>query len=86
MTTLKAHFDGTSIILDEPAALTVGQQVQVLVQSDAPVDFDALRRRTDEALKPTREAFAASGMTDDELAGFLEIETHAMRGIPYKWE
>jgi hypothetical protein len=94
MTLLKAHFDGHSIVLDEPATLAVGQAVHVIVEpqsvraasQQAAADLAELARRTDEALKPTREAFAASGMTDDELAEFLEIETHAMRGIPYERE
>jgi hypothetical protein len=47
----------------------------------------ALRRevnlpRLDDILKPVRDAFAASGMTDDELAELLEVEKHAMRRVP----
>ncbi len=88
MSTIKAHFDGQSIVLDEPAELAVGQAVRVIVE---PVDVTELSRahlaelarRTDEALKPTRDAFTASGMTDDELAEFLETETHDLRGVPY---
>jgi hypothetical protein len=49
----------------------------------------ALRReinlpKLDDILKPVRDAFAASGMTDDELAELLEVEKHAMRGVPYE--
>jgi len=89
MRLLKAHFDGNSIVLDEPAALGVGQAVHVIVEPIgraelSEADLAELARRTDEALKPTREAFAASGISDDELAEFLEIETHAMRGVPYE--
>ena len=83
MTTLRAHFDGHAIVLDEPAELTVGQAVRVIVE-DSTAGLSELRQRTDHSLQPTREAFAASGMTDDELAEFLEAETHSMRGIPYK--
>jgi hypothetical protein len=86
MSSLKAHFDGHSIVLDEPATLAVGQAVRVIVEPQPAVDLEELARRTDEALGSTREAFAASGMTDDELAEFLEVETHAMRGIPYERE
>lgn len=79
-------------MLDEPATLAVGQALRVIVDSQpavspaepSAVDLAELARQTDEALQPTREAFAASGMTDDELAEFLEVETHAMRGIPYQ--
>jgi len=38
----------------------------------------------DEILKPVRDAFAASGMSDDELGELLEVEKHAMRGVPYE--
>jgi hypothetical protein len=82
--TLKGHFDGKFVVLDEPASLEVGQAVRVIVESALPVDLETLRRRTDESLKSTREAFASSGMSDDELAEYLEIQTHAMRGIPYE--
>lgn len=83
MVSLKGHFDGKSIVLDEPASLAVGQQVRVIVAA-SELDRQELKRRTDEALKPVRDAFAASGMTDDELAEFLEVEKHAMRGVPYE--
>lgn len=33
----------------------------------------------DEVLRPIREAFDASGMTEDELSDLLEEEKHAMR-------
>lgn len=54
---IKGHFDGHSIVLDEPASLAVGQEVRVFIE---PI--------------PT---------PDDELAEWLEIETHKMRGVPY---
>ena len=44
---------------------------------------EAARPLLDDILKPVRDAFAASGMTDDELADLLEAEKHAMRGVPY---
>lgn len=36
MTSIKGHFDGKAIVLDEPADLSVGQIVQVLVDSGSP--------------------------------------------------
>jgi hypothetical protein len=84
MLSIKGHFDGTTVVLDEPASLAVGQSVRVVVEP--AVDLAELARQTEEALKPTRDAFAASGMTDDELAEFLEAETHSMRGVPYQRE
>jgi hypothetical protein len=82
MTAIKGHFDGTAVVLDEPATLEVGQPVRVIVEPRS-ASSDELQRRADEALKDTRAAFAASGMTDDELAEWLEVETHRMRGVPY---
>ena len=92
MPLLKAHFDGRAIVLDEPATLVAGQTVHVIVEAQPATDqsetlapdLAELARRTDEALQPTRQAFAESGMTDDELAEFLKIEAHAMRGVPYE--
>ena len=44
---------------------------------------EATRPLLDDILKPVRDAFLASGMTDDELGDLLEVEKHAMRGVPY---
>jgi hypothetical protein len=35
MLTIKGHFDGTAVVLDEPASLAVGQVVQVVVEPAA---------------------------------------------------
>ncbi len=35
MTPIKGHFDGTSIVLDEPASLPVGQIVHVFLTSES---------------------------------------------------
>ena len=40
---------------------------------------EATRPLLDDILKPVRDAFLASGMTDDELAVFLEAEVKAYR-------
>ncbi len=64
MLSIKAHFDGHNVVLDEPAVLAVGQAVFVVVetlQTDKNID----------------------DMTDDELAEWLEVETHRLRGVPY---
>jgi hypothetical protein len=34
MTSIRGHFDGTAVVLDEPAALVVGQPVRVIVEAD----------------------------------------------------
>jgi hypothetical protein len=45
---------------------------------------EAARPLLRDVLKPVQEAFARSGMSDDELAELLEVEKHAMRGVPYE--
>lgn len=67
MVSLKGHFDGKAIVLDEPASLAVGQQVRVIVES------------------PVRSSDPVMGdeMSEEELAEWLEVETHALRGVPY---
>jgi hypothetical protein len=41
MSTLRGHFDGAAIVLDEPASLVVGQQVQVVVGAIANVAVES---------------------------------------------
>lgn len=33
MSSIKGHFDGNAVVLDEPASLAVGQQVRVAIDS-----------------------------------------------------
>lgn len=35
MTFIKGHFDGTAVVLDEPATLAVGQAVRIVVEAEA---------------------------------------------------
>jgi hypothetical protein len=46
MSWIKAHFDGTAVVLDEPASLAVGQQVRVITD---PSDTAALLNGDDES-------------------------------------
>ena len=47
MTTLKGHFDGTSIVLDEPAELAVGQAVQIIVEpAESTTDDEPPKRKS----------------------------------------
>jgi hypothetical protein len=57
--------------------------VDVMTLASRALRREAVRPLLDQILKPVRDAFAASGMTDDELAELLETEKHAMRGVPY---
>jgi hypothetical protein len=45
MPSFKGHFDGTSVVLDEPAALEVGQAVRVEVEEPAPAAEPAQQPR-----------------------------------------
>ncbi len=44
MTSIKGHFDGNTIVLDEPAMLAIGQAVRVIVDPSPRADADAPRR------------------------------------------
>jgi hypothetical protein len=65
MTSIKGHFDGSNVVLDEPATLAIGQMVRVIVETTEAAESDI------------------DDMTDDELAEWLEVETHKLRGVPY---
>jgi len=80
MIPIKAHFDGRSVILDEPASLQTGEKVLVYAVKSREPQKTYSDAELDAILQPVRNAFAASGMTEDELAEFLEVEKHAMRG------
>jgi len=41
MPSIKGHFDGTAVVLDEPASLAVGQLVRVIVEGGAGECFEA---------------------------------------------
>jgi hypothetical protein len=51
----------------------------VITLAERALCREASRPLLKEILKPVHDAFAASGMSDDELAEFLEVEKHAMR-------
>ncbi len=44
MTSIKGHFDGTSVVLDEPATLALGQAVRVIVDPTVDANADAPRK------------------------------------------
>ncbi len=52
MVTIKGHFDGTAVVLDEPAELVIGQPVRVIVEPVAAADPPA------PPPKPSRFGFA----------------------------
>jgi len=51
MLSIKGHFDGAAVVLDEPVSLAVGQQVQVVVET-APA------AETVKPARPSRFGFA----------------------------
>ncbi len=58
MTPIKGHFDGTSVVLDEPATLAVGQAVRVVLDDTigpARSTGDVLRATSP---RPSRFGFA----------------------------
>ena len=44
--TIQGHFDGSSVVLDEPASLMVGQKVQVVIDSESPTPVIPSTRRS----------------------------------------
>jgi hypothetical protein len=55
--------------------------VDVVTLAGRALRREATRPLLADVLKPVRDAFVASGMTEDELADLLEAEKHAMRGV-----
>lgn len=57
--------------------------IDVVTLATRSLEREAIRPLLLEVLAPVHQAFAESGMTDDELAEFLEVEKHDMRGVEY---
>jgi len=51
MTTIKGHFDGQAIVLDEPVELSIGQVVRIIVDREPPNEAEKKPR-------PSRFGFA----------------------------
>lgn len=58
--------------------------VDVITLAARSLTRESVRPLLRDVLKPVREAFAASGMSEDELAEFLEGEKHEMRGVKHQ--
>ena len=73
------------IEIPEPLAEKVAQAARSQGKSPTDVVLDAVATkldplaRLDEVLAPIREAFQASGLTEDEAVELFEAEKHAMR-------
>lgn len=74
-----------TVALSEFAQRRLAQRAAAAGMSMAEFVSDLVERQSvlppslDEALRPVRESFAAGGMSDEELGGFLEQEIHAAR-------
>jgi hypothetical protein len=73
-------------LLSQLEARATAEGIDLLTLAGRALRREATRPLLNEILKPIRDAFAASGMTDDELAELLEVEKHAMRGVPHERE
>ena len=58
--------------------------VDVVTLAGRALCREASRPLLKDILKPVHDAFASSKMSDEELAELLEVEKHAMRGVPYE--
>ena len=71
------------LVLSQLRERARAEGVDVITLAERALRREAARPLLNDVLKPVRDAFASSGMTDDELAELLEVEKHAMRGVPY---
>ncbi len=79
MTILQAHFDGTSIVLDEPAELKPNTKVKVLVEGQQTESFQAFDKTSkifDSFPKPIK-----TGIPD-----FADQHDHYLYGTPKRTE
>ncbi|MEX0777357.1 MAG: hypothetical protein WD042_16760 [Phycisphaeraceae bacterium] len=77
---------GIGLTLNIPDDVVRRLRVEAEAAGTAPaqVALDAIRQRLgmkghDDLLAPVREAFATSGMTEDEAVDLFESEKHALR-------
>jgi plasmid stability protein len=77
------------LILNIPDDVVQRLRVEAEASGTAPEDvaLDAIRQRLGmrgihDLLGPVREAFAASGMTEDQAVDLFETEKHALRRQP----
>src|SRR5687767_14070218 len=70
MSSIKGHFDGYAVVLDEPASLAVGQQVWVVIDS------------SDANEAPPRKSLAgfAKGTFEAAFTPFVDMTTTLMNG------
>ncbi|MEX2092184.1 MAG: hypothetical protein WD971_05875 [Pirellulales bacterium] len=68
-------------ILTQLAERASAEGVDIVTLAGRALRREATRPLLADVLKPVRDAFVASGMTDDQLAELLEAEKHAMRGV-----
>lgn len=76
VTTLKGHFDGKHVVLDEPPPpdLAPDTPVRVIVESEAPQPADE---------RPLFDRLLELAADDDELpADFAEQHDHYVKGTP----
>ena len=69
---IKGHFDGTSVVLDEPARLAVGQEVRVIVD---PISSSLTPRPTRPSLVGfAKGTFQMRADFNDPLNEFAEYQ------------
>jgi hypothetical protein len=73
------------LVIPDPLAAKVAQAAKLQGKSPEDIVLEAIAKRLDplgrlnEALAPIREAFQASGLSEDEAVELFEAEKHAMR-------
>lgn len=71
-------------VLSRLASRAKAEGIDVETLAGRVLRREATRPFLRDVLKPIHDAFAASGMSEDELAALLEAEKHAMRGVPHE--
>jgi hypothetical protein len=80
MFTIKGHFNGDAIVLDEPASLTVGQEVRVVIDSEPPEKPEPARPSLFGFAKGT---FEIRDDFNDPLEEFAESARTPSRCFPF---
>lgn len=74
MSSIKGHFDGNTVVLDEPASLAVGQPVRVIVDSSLDENADA---------PPRSLRGVAKGMFEQSFTPHADPTAALMHGEPF---
>lgn len=79
MSSIKGHFDGKAVVLDEPASLAVGQQVRVVVDSPDANEAPPTPRKS----RAGFDGGTSGGMFEQSFTPHADPTAALMRGEPF---